>query len=166
VLTLREPSLDIDLPQIVVESRADDLIDLSSLVWLTERSLWQAFGVLDLPYTEWVARKEIWQHEGPVVHLYIENGHEPGGRLETLLHEALIETMDDYRTYAGMMKRNPVKVTELNPGTFRGYMEQKRAEGAELGHLKPPRMQPREAVVQQLRRISGLPAEPGDVTRA
>jgi hypothetical protein len=154
VLALGDPALDIDLPQIVVESRADDLIDLSSLVWLTERSLWQAFGALNLPYTEWVARKEIWPDEGPVVHLYTENGHDSGGDLAGELHEALIETMDDYRTFADIMKRNPVKVTVLSPGTFRGYMEQKRVEGAELGHLKPPRMQPREPIIEELKRIS------------
>jgi hypothetical protein len=116
--------------------------------------LWQAFGVLNLPYTEWIARKEIWPDEGPVVHLYTENGHDTTGNLAQELHEALIETMDDYRTFADIMKRNPVKVTMLNPGTFRRYMEQKRQEGAELGHLKPPRMQPRETTVEELRRIS------------
>lgn len=154
VLSLQDPELGINLPQIVVESRADDLIDLSSLVWLTERSLWQAFGVLDLPYTEWVARKEIWEDEGPIVHLYIENGTENASHLSQLAHEALIETMDDYRTFADMMKRNPVRITTLTPGTFRRYMEQKRQEGAELGHLKPPRMQPNQTVVESLLRAS------------
>lgn len=154
VLAVNDPGTGIDLPQMVVESRADDLIDLSSLVWLTERSLWQAFGTLDLPYTEWIARKEIGPDQGPVVHLYLENGRDNSDELAKNMHEALIESMDDYRTYAGMMERNPLKVTALAPGTFGRYAEQKRAEGAELSHLKPPRMQPTQVVVETLRRIS------------
>jgi len=154
VLSTRDPDLGIDLPQIVVESRADDLIDLSSMVWLTERSLWQAIGHLDIPLTAWVARKEIHSSEGPVVHLYIENVPGRPEALAEALHGSLIDIMEDYRTYFGITGRNPVRVSELASGTFKGYLEAKRAEGAELGHLKPPRMQPSEPVLARLLSIS------------
>ena len=154
VLAVRDPAVGIDLPQIVVESRADDLIDLSSLVWLTERSIWQAFGKLDLPYTNWVARKEISPTDGPVVHIYLEDGTHDTRPLADALHGALLETMEDYATYHRIMGRNPVRATALAPDTFRGYMEEKRLEGAELGHLKPPRMQPSDAAMARLLRIS------------
>lgn len=154
VISPRDPDLDIDLPQIVVESRADDLINLGSLVWITERSLWQAFGALDLHMTDWVACKETTAQNEPVLHLYMENGHYREGELADAIHGALRQTMDDYKTYAEFMQHNPVRVTTLAPQTFKGYMLAKQAEGAELGHLKPPRMSPNERIVAHLLEIS------------
>jgi hypothetical protein len=155
VLKTSDPELGIHLPQIVVESRADDLIDLGSMVLLTERSLWQAFAHLDLQTTDWVARKEILPTEGPVVRVFIEsdNGHQ--ANLANDLHGALIETSDDYKTAFGITGGNPVRVSTLAPGTFKAYLEAKRAEGAELGHLKPPRMQPSDAVMKRLLDLGG-----------
>jgi hypothetical protein len=154
VISTRDVDLGIDLPQIVVESRADDLINLGSLVWITERSLWQAFGALDLHMTEWVARKETTAQNEPVLHLYLENGHYPEGELADAIHDALTETIEDYKTYGQFMRHNPVRVTTLAPETFKGYMLAKQAEGAELAHLKPPRMSPNDSVVQRLLQIS------------
>jgi hypothetical protein len=154
-----DPELGIHLPQIVVESRADDLIDLGSMVLLTERSLWQAFAHLDLQTTDWVARKEILPAEGPVVRIFIEsNGHSHD--LAQDLHGALIETSDDYKTAFGITGGNPVRISPLAPGTFKAYLESKRAEGAELGHLKPPRMQPSDAVMKRLLELSGKNGTP------
>ena len=150
VLNTSDPELGIHLPQIVVESRADDLIDLSSMVWLTERSLWQAFGYLELESTNWVARKEVTSDQQPIVHIYIEEDGRINGRMANDIHEALVETMPDYKMYFEMTAESHVRVTKLAPNTFKGYLEAKRAEGAELGHLKPPRMQPSEKVMKQL----------------
>jgi hypothetical protein len=71
------------------------------------------------------------------------------------LHGALIETSDDYKTAFGITGGNPVRVSTLAPGTFKAYLEAKRAEGAELGHLKPPRMQPSDAVMKRLLDLGG-----------
>jgi hypothetical protein len=149
VLKISDPELGIDLPQLVVESRADDLIDLGSMVLLIERSLWQAFCHLELQCTNWVARKEVTAHQQPVVHIYIEEASR-NGRLATDLHEALVETMADYKMYFEMTGESHVRVTPLVPGTFQGYFDAKKAEGAELGYLKPPRMQPSEKAMRQL----------------
>ncbi len=154
VVSTTDPELDIRLPQIVVESRADDVIDLGSMVMLTERSLWQAFAHLDLPMTDWVARKELSEDEGPLVNVYIESANGRYAKLASELHGALIETMDDYKTSFGITQRIPVRVTDLAPGTFQAYMESKRQEGAELGHLKPPRMQPDRVTMSRLVALS------------
>jgi hypothetical protein len=155
VLKTSDPELGIHLPQIVVESRTDDLIDLGSMVLLTERSLWQAFAHLDLQTTNWVARKEILPAEGPVVRIYIESDNGHFKSLAQDLHGALIETSEDYKTAFGITGGNPVRVSTLMPGTFKAYTDAKRAEGAELGHLKPPRLQPSEIVMKQLLELSG-----------
>ncbi len=146
VISTSDPELGIHLPQIVVESRVDDVIDLGSMVLLTERSIWQAFAYLDLPLANWVARKEI-SPEGPIVHLYVEGDGGSNGTLADDLHCALVETIDDYRTSFGITHEKPVRVTRLAAGTFTAYTDMKRAEGAELGHLKPPRMQPSETIM-------------------
>ena len=154
VLNRSDPELGIHLPQIVVESRVDDLISLGSMVWLTERSLWQAFGHLDLRLTDWIACKEVSPTDGPLVRLYVESNNGLATHLADDLHGALIETMDDYKTTIGITGQNPLRVSTLAPGTFKAYLEAKRAEGAELGHLKPPRMQPSAAVLARLLELS------------
>ncbi len=100
----------------------------------------------------------------PVVHIYIEDGYERNGRLAADLNEALVETMADYRMYFEMTGESHVRVTAMAPGTFRGYLDAKRAEGAELGHLKPPRMQPSDRIMKQLVAIHvGNGGQPIDV---
>jgi hypothetical protein len=153
VLNTSDPDLSIHLPQIVVESRVDDLIDLGSMVLLTERSLWQAFAYLDLPVANWVARKET-PAEGPIVHLYVEADDRANDVLAADLHGGLMDTLEDYRTSFGITRENPVRVTYLAPGTFASYVEAKRQEGAEISNLKPPRMQPNETIMKRLLDLS------------
>jgi hypothetical protein len=154
VLSARDPELGIDLPQIVVESRVDDLIDLGSMVRLTERSLWAALARLDVQSTNWVAGKDASESEGPLVRIYIEGEEGQYGDLATDLHVALMDTMEDYRTTFGIVHTNPVRVTYLAPGTHAAYTDLRRAEGAELAHLKPPRMQPSQATLNKLLTLS------------
>ena len=56
--------------------------------------------------------------------------------------DALIETHEEYASFNSIMEINPIRVTLLSPGTFQEYLEEKQAQGADLGHFKPPRMQP------------------------
>ena len=160
VLSTSDPELGIDLPQIVVESRVDDLISLGSMVWLTERSLWQAFGYLDLHITDWVACKELSPTEGPLVRLYVEssNGHSarPGRRPA---RRAASKRWTTTRRRLASRVRIPCGSSSLAPGTFKAYLETKRLEGAELGHLKPPRMQPNDAAMTRLLTLNR--SEPG-----
>jgi hypothetical protein len=90
-----------------------------------------------------------------VVRIYIESDNGHFKSLAQDLHGALIETSEDYKTAFGITGGNPVRVSTLMPGTFKAYTDAKRAEGAELGHLKPPRLQPSEIVMKQLLELSG-----------
>lgn len=153
VIALNDPEFGIQLPQIVMESRVDDIIDMASLVLLTERSVWQAIGALNLPAMDWILRKEYDGGE-PFLHLYIEGKNVATDGLADALHQSLIDTMEDYATFATIMKRNPIRVSPLSVGTLQRYLELKQAEKADLGHLKPPRMQPSDAITQRLLAIS------------
>ena len=53
-----------------------------------------------------------------------------------------------------------VEVNVLSPGTFANFTEQRRAEGADLAHLKPPHINPSEKV------LSLLNARPEEVAQA
>ena len=139
----------------IVESRADGVINLSGMVVLTERSLWQAIGRLDLGTMNWTARKELGLDNGvPMLHIYVEDGSCDPVRLSSDFNEALIETHEEYASFHGIMEVNPIKVTLLVPGTYQRYFDEKQAEKADLGHLKPPRMQPKDEVIKRLLTIS------------
>jgi hypothetical protein len=155
VLSLGDDELGIKLPQFVMESRADEVINIGSMVVLTERSLWQAFGHLGVGTVDWTARKEFGlDHGHAVMHMYVEGQSLEPMRLRTELHEALIETHEEYASFVSIMEINPIRVTMLSPGTHQEYLEEKQRQGADLGHLKPPRMQPSDQVVGTLLEIS------------
>jgi hypothetical protein len=155
IVALRDDELSINLPQMIVESRADGVINLSGMVVLTERSLWQAIGRLDLGTMNWTARKELGLDHGvPMLHIYVEDGNCDPVRLSSDFNEALIETHEEYASFHGIMEVNPIKVTLLVPGTYQRYFDEKQAEKADLGHLKPPRMQPKDEVIKRLLTIS------------
>ncbi|MCS7040496.1 MAG: hypothetical protein NZP34_12890, partial [Caldilineales bacterium] len=115
--------------------------------------VWQAIGALNLPTMDWILRKEYDGGE-PFLHLYIEGKNVVTDGLADALHQSLIDTMEDYATFATIMKRNPFRVSSLSVGTLQRYLELKQAEKADLGHLKPPRMQPSDAITQRLLAIS------------
>ena len=155
VVALADETLGIRLPQIVVESRVDGVISLGSMVTFTERTLWTAMGALSVGTVSWTARKEYSaEHGEPVLHLWIESeGLEPE-RFRSEFHEALIETDKEYFSFYDVMRTNPIRISVLTPGTFQGYFDERQAQGADLGQLKPPRMQPTDQTIKTLLAIS------------
>ena len=162
VLALKDEELGINLPQIVMESRADDTINLGSMVVLTERSIWEAIGHADLKLFDWVARKEndSASHR-PFIAIYAELDTADPTQLANTLHEALIESNEEYASFYDIMRTNPIRVKRLTPGTLLAYMEEKQAEGADPGQLKPPRMQPPPEVLDRLLATSARLARNG-----
>lgn len=49
-----------------------------------------------------------------------------------------------------LLDLKPIKVTFLRQGAFSNYISQRQAEGAALGHLKPPHINPSEKVLSLL----------------
>jgi hypothetical protein len=155
VVALADEALGIRLPQIVVESRVDGVISLGSMATFTERSLWTALGALNVGTVNWTARKEYSSERGePMLHLLIEGAGLEPERFRTEFHEALIETDKEYAGYYDVMQTNPIRISVLAPGTFQGYFDERQAQGAELGQLKPPRMQPTEQAIASLLAVS------------
>ena len=157
ITSLRNEELGIDIPQMAFERRADDLIDLGGYVRLTERTIWQAIENSGIVYEDWTAGKEV--GEKPVLHLYLElkDGYVASeSDVATAIYEETkklderVNSSSIYSTLESMLGTKPIKVTLLPSGAFSNYISQRRAEGAELAHLKPPHINPSNKVLSLL----------------
>jgi len=152
VEALRDEEINCDLPQFRFYSRADDLIDLSNIVRFTEKSIWQAIDAAKLEYVDWTAKKEIMDGK-PILHLYIEfksSDHRPIDELEDAIEEKIALIHPDYAGLNEIVGDHNFRLSELPLGAFNHFIESRRAEGADLAHLKPPHMQPKDHVFEKL----------------
>ncbi len=173
ITSLRNEKLNIDIPQMVFHSRADDLIDISGFGRLRENIIWKAIEKTGISYVDWAARKEIIQGKA-ILHLYIELEDNyiasEKGVVETVYEQ--LQKLDCeyhyniYRAYGdpeSMLGSKPIEVTFLPHGAFSSYIAQREAEGADLGHLKPPHINPSDRVLSLLRAsrvvVEAVPAE-------
>jgi hypothetical protein len=160
ITSMRNEKLNIDIPQIVFHSRADDLIDISGFGRLTERIIWDAIENAGVPYIDWTVRKEV-LGDRVLLHIYLELrdnyiASEEGiagavhEQLEKLDSEYHWKVYDMWGNTADMLGLRPIEVTLLPQGAFSNYMSQRQSEGADLGHLKPPHVNPSDVVLSQL----------------
>ncbi|MFH1002639.1 MAG: GH3 auxin-responsive promoter family protein [Chloroflexota bacterium] len=161
ITALRHERLNINLPQMTFYGRADDVIDFAAFThaFFTEVTLWQAIADSGIEYVDWVARKEAFQ-ETPILHLYLEpkGAHIPDEETLTgLVHEQLKRLNKDYQDLETFFGLRPLKVSWLPRGAFRHYMAKKKAEGADLAHLKPRHMNPADSIMEVL--LKAVPAE-------
>jgi phenylacetate-coenzyme A ligase PaaK-like adenylate-forming protein len=165
ITALRNEKLNIDIPQMAFERRADDLIDLG-FMRLTERVIWQAIENTKIPYRGWTAHKEI--GETPKLRLYLElddNYIATKKDVATAVYEQ-IKRLDDglyiYKDLASLERLigfKPIEVTLLPTGVFANYKGQRQAEGANLVHLKPPHINPSDKVLSLLGAKAGTAPE-------
>jgi hypothetical protein len=160
VISLRNDKLNIGLPQVVFERRADELIDITGFGRLTERLVWQAIENTNIPYADWTARKET-IGDKPMLHLFIElkdNYVASEKGVATAVYNELLKLDSEYNyniygaygdpeTVLGV---KPVEVTLLPQGAFSGYIAKRQAEGAPLGHLKIVHINPSDRALALL----------------
>jgi hypothetical protein len=99
-----------------------------------------------------------------VLHLYIEPRHTNGvaerdiaasfsrelQKLDKQYHHNPYNIYDSDTRAEAEASAKLVEVTILPQGTFAGYIAQRQAEGADLGHLKPPHISPTDSVLGAL----------------
>jgi len=154
IISLRDEELNVDLPQMVFYSRADDIIDIASIARLTETMIWQAIADADFAYVDWVARKE-YQAGEVLLHVYIEpKGKVDGDEIRERIHRNLQRLDPFYAELESLWNMDPLRVTLLSPGTFLRYYQAREKEGADLAHLKPPHMNPSDQVLEMLLAMS------------
>jgi len=150
VTALEDAENGIKLPHITFYSRADFLIDLYSIVRLDERTLWQAIDNIGVKYEDWSARKE-YVGSNPILKIYIEMKEPENPQvLELKIHDELIKDSALYAEAIHEMQTMPVSVKILDNGSYQRYYDKRKAEGADLAHLKPPHMNPTEDAIKKL----------------
>jgi len=160
ITSLRNEKLDIDIPQMVFHSRADELIDISGFGRLTEGIIWEAIEGAGIPYVDWTARKEV-VGDRAVLHIHLELKDENIASeqgVASAVHDQLqkLDSKYHYNIYGifdgsqATLDLRPVEVTFLRQGAFSSYVAQRQAEGAALGHLKPPHINASDKVLSQL----------------
>jgi hypothetical protein len=165
ITSLQNSKLGINLPQLMFERRADDLIDLG-FMRLTERVIWQALENSGVPYAGWMAKKEI---NGDIsrLHLYIEPNTDDDIS-ESVIENAVyqqIKKIDDglyvfreLESLENLIDFKPIKVTLLPMGAFNNYKLRQQASGSSLAHLRPPHINPSDNVLSQLGVGTSAPA--------
>jgi len=163
MISLRNEESKINLPQMIFYGRADYLIDIAGLGRLTERIIWEALENTGVPYVEWTARKEVIRDRA-VLHLYIEPKYLNGiaeqdiaksfsrelQKLDKQYHHNPYNIYDSDADIEVEADSRQVEVTLLPQGTFANYISQRQAEGADLGHLKPPHINPTDRTLATL----------------
>lgn len=152
IINLTDAETGIQSPQMIFQCRVDGIIDIGGFARLDERAIWQAIANTGIKYVDWVARKE---QEGskPILHIYIELKDSVNADIKTLIHEQLRAIASDYRDLQDMVGIQPLKITLLPQGSFKKFYEERRKDGADLAHLKPPHI---NASDDEMRRLTGI----------
>jgi hypothetical protein len=147
---LNDEEADIHLPQMVFESRADDLIDIAGFTRVCEKSITQAIANCGVKCEDWLARKE--NKDGkPTLHLYMElNRNVTPVSLDLKIQEELSKLDPGYRDLANMMEIYPLQITFLAPGSFNNYTKSRHSAGFELAQQRPRRMNASEEDILEL----------------
>ena len=163
VMGREDTAAGIALPQFEFYSRVGDLIDLSGLARLDEKTVWEALDSTGAQLEDWSLRKEF--HDcTETLHLYVETKHTASADSATIMarfDEQLGRENEDYRGYKKTLGVDPLRVTVLSPGTFQRYYESKKREGVDLAYLSPPHMNASDEVVEMLLRQSQMKGSSG-----
>jgi hypothetical protein len=157
ILSLSDEKNGVRVPQIIVASRIDDVIDIANFTRLTEKTIWGAVDAAGIPYVDWVIVKES-SGDAPMLHLYLEpkNDGVDTKQAARLIHENLKAADPNYRDLEQMLRLQPLVVTLLSRGTFMRYQQERKAAGHDLGQWKPAHVNPKAENVARLLSMSSL----------
>jgi hypothetical protein len=155
ITSLRNEVLGINIPQMVFERRADDLLDFAA-IRLNEKAIWQAIERTGIAYQGWVAYKKPGEM---VLNILLETGD--GYDINKLEYEKELYRqilMTDSEVYSNMkeqddlnnMIRFKLNLDLLPHGAFARYSAKRKMEGADIAHLKPPHINPSQKVLASL----------------
>ena len=177
IASLRNEKLGIDIPQMVFEKRADGLIIIFGVGYLTEKLIGEAIENTGIPYVDWTACKEVISNK-PALHIYIElkgnyiaseqsvtaSVYNELEKLDGVYHFNLYKYA--YGNATKFLGLRPIAVTFLPQGAFSSYISQRRSEGATLESLRPPHINPSDEVLSLLRAPKVVVVEAAPVTEA
>jgi hypothetical protein len=157
ILSLSDERNGVRVPQVIVASRIDDVIDIANFTRLTEKTIWGAVDAAGIPYVDWIVAKES-SGGTPVLHLYLEPKKDGVNADEAakIIHEQLKMADPNYRDLEQMLGLRPLVVSLLSRGTFTRYLQERKAAGHDLGQWKPAHMNPRADAIARLLSMSSL----------
>jgi hypothetical protein len=152
VVSLEDKEIGCKLPQVRFYSRIKDIIDIGGFARFSEKEIWHAIEDSQIVYHDWVARKEV-NNQEPILHIYIEL--QPGVSIrpedaKSLIDKHLSTRVSEYNDLKTMLKYDALSVSLLPNGSFAAYMDAQVKAGADLAHIKPPHMQPPDAIMESL----------------
>jgi len=162
ISSLRNEKLNIDIPQMVFERRADELIIIFGVGYLTEKVIGEAIENTGIPYIDWTACKEVVSNK-PVLNIYIElkdnyiaseqsvaaSVQDELEKLDGVYHFNLYKYA--YGNATKFLGLRPVAVTFLPQGAFSSYISHQRPERFAGSSLKLPHINPSDEVLSLLR---------------
>ncbi len=147
-----DEELESNIPQFIFYSRKTDVIDLGTVLRLTERDIWTAVEASGVKYEDWVVKKEIVDNN-PMLHIYIERKTGNLLDLDTArlqIRENLLNSISEYKDYEEIIGYDPLILSWLKEGAFNNYMAAQVEAGADMAHIKPPHMQPTDHIMSKL----------------
>ena len=164
VLAARDRKAGIALPQVQACGRVHDIIDIAGFTRLDEHTVSAAMRDAGLSPFEWTARKE-YEESAPVLRVYIEQSGRDGPGVEQRLHASLLKLDTYYEDLEQMLGVQPLRITTVEPGTFRAYTELRREQGADLDRQSVPRINASDREIEELmlRHYAVSAAEPSPV---
>jgi len=119
ITKLRNENLNIDIPQMVFEKRADGLLDIAGFARLTEKTVGQAIDNAGITYEDWRVEKEA--KETPVLHIYLTPNNGTNGmdekEIARVIHAQLCKLDSDYADVDNLLELKPLEVTLLPRNT-------------------------------------------------
>lgn len=154
VVSIGDEEIGTVLPQFEFFSRCDDYMDLGNLVRFTEKTIWQALEISGVKYVDWAARKEV-EDGKTILHLYLELDKAEKSKLPVLnkkIKAALDNVNPDFGSMEEIMGDGHVRVSKLPNNAFNNYIQAQRKAGADIAHIKPPHMEPTDAIMETLKK--------------
>lgn len=125
-----------EVPRMVFQGRADDVIDFHGIARLNTETVSRALELAGMKHGDWCLRKE---HEGTkcILRLYIELGEgTEAAEFGRRFHRSLMAADRHYREAVYTMAFNPLRVTAVPQGSF-SQPGQRGSNGNGNGHLNP-----------------------------
>jgi len=155
VIATEDTEIGCKLPQFTFFSRCDDYLDLGGMARLTEKTIWYALEGAGIQYEDWAARKEVVDGK-TILHLYLEFNEAEKSSLSVLkkkIKKALTKVNPEFGNMEKIMGDDYLSVTKLPPGAFNNYIQSQQDAGADLAHIKPPHMQPKDKQLEKLMKV-------------
>jgi hypothetical protein len=155
VITMEDAEIGCKLPQFKFFSRCNDYLDLGGMARFTEKTVWYALEGSGIKYVDWAARKEGVDGKS-ILHLYLELDEAEKSSLTALkkkMKKALNKVNPEFGELEKIMGNDYLSITKLPSGAFSHYIQSQRDAGADLAHIKPPHMQPKDQQLEKLMKI-------------